>query len=93
MGRPVNWGRNSARRQIDQRGMMRASSPDRPYEVPRHRFRPGYGNVEAAARWLTENRQRLRDEGRNPVPELQHEFGLSSKQACEAIRLSGRGAE
>lgn len=90
MGRPVNWNRDSERRQIDQRGTTPARVPDRPYEAPRHRFRPGYGDVVAAARWLTENRQRLRDEGRNPVPELIREFGLSTKQACEAIRLSGQ---
>lgn len=93
MGRPVNWDRNSARRLIDQRGDVPARCSDRPYEPLRHRFRAGYGDVNAAARWLTENRQRLRDEGRNPVPELQREFGLSSKQACEAIRLSGRSTE
>ncbi|TPJ28030.1 hypothetical protein [Mesorhizobium sp. B2-7-2] len=50
------------------------------------RLRSGYGNIEAAARWLAENREGLRQEQRHPVPELRREFGLTAKQACEAIR-------
>jgi len=42
--------------------------------------------VLAAARWLVENREKLRRSGRRAIPVLQDQFGLSCRQAVEAIR-------
>jgi hypothetical protein len=70
------------------RGAEAANGADVPFGVGRSRprLRVGYGDVLAAARWLVENRQALRDAGKNPIPALQREFGLTSKQCVEAIR-------
>ncbi|MEJ6783759.1 hypothetical protein [Aminobacter sp. Piv2-1] len=62
----------------DTRGLPRTPTPAK--KLPQ-----GLRAIETAAKWLVANRQRLRDEGRNPVPELQREFGLSRKEACAAI--------
>ncbi len=84
-----NWDRDRSRQLVRDRGV------DKVADMGVHRIPPpartkraGYGSVAAAARWLITNRQRLRDEHRHAVPELIVEFGLSTKEACEAIRTA-----
>lgn len=43
-------------------------------------------SIFAAARWYVENRVSIRDRRGHAVPELTSRFGLSAKQAIEAIR-------
>lgn len=43
-------------------------------------------SIFEAARWYVENRESIRERRGHAVPELRSRFGLSAKQAIEAIR-------
>lgn len=82
------WDRIDERKRMRSRGVEDVKGGDLPFGLARQKpaLRKGYGDVRAATQWLVENRQRLRDEGRHPVAELQREFGITAKQCVEAIR-------
>lgn len=84
-----NWSRDRERQIVRDRGVDSVADMGVRFvpSAPRSK-RSGWGSITAATRWLIENRQRLRDEGRHPVVELRREFGLKTKDACEAIRLA-----
>lgn len=43
-------------------------------------------SIFAAARWYVENREAIQNRLGHPVPELRNRFGLTARQAIEAIR-------
>lgn len=81
-----DWQKAGRRKITAAHGTESIRSADLP-SIPRRGRdpRPAKDPVSKATHWLVQHRQRLRDEGRNPVPELQREFGLSRKEACAAI--------
>lgn len=81
-----DWNKDRARQQMRRQGVDDISDQSARRVIPPALKHRGYGDVNAAARWLLENRQRLRDEGKHFVPVLQAEFGLSTKEACAAIQ-------
>ena len=80
--------RVNMRRQLHQQGTENVHEADEPFgfRKPKKKMPEGEAAIAAASLWLIENRDRLRDEGRHPVPELRRVFGLSAKEATEAIR-------
>lgn len=84
-----NWNRDRERQIVRDRGVDSVADMGVRFvpSAPRSK-RSGWGSVTAATRWLIENRQRLRDQNRHAVPELIREFGISTRQACEAIRAA-----
>lgn len=85
-----DWGRANSRQQMQRQGVDSVADQafSRPVFASASMRAHGEGDVNVAAEWLRFNRERLRAEGRHTVPALQRAFGLSTKQACEAIRLA-----
>ena len=80
------WDRVNQHRRARQRGSETVAGEaklgtDRPKATAK-------SDIAAAAGWLRKNRERLQRAGKHPVPELQREFLLSSKECCQAIRLA-----
>ena len=80
------WDRVNQHRRARQRGSETVAGEAKPgTDRPKATAR---SDIAAAAAWLRKNRERLQADGRHPVPELQREFLLSSKECCQAIRLA-----
>lgn len=81
-----DWGKDRSRQQMRRQGIDDISDQSARRVISSAPQRSGYGDVTAAARWLLQNRRRLRKEGKHVVPVLRAEFGISTKEACQAIK-------
>lgn len=83
-----NWDRVRQRDMVRRHGTDSIREADIPSALrPKRKMLEGQEAIFAAARWLVQNRQRLRDESRHWLPEMQREFpGMTAKQCIEALQ-------